>query len=641
MYKIKEYFDRLLYPTKLKRVGFFFLSDILIIASSLYLAFNLRFEFAVSDEYKAMLINALPLFIAVKIFAFLVFRIYRMTWRYVSINDLSNIIGAIITAECVLIVLILSPFNAFLQFLQLPRFAGFPRSIFLIDGFVSLLLISALRISKRLYTEVLQKRGRSTTGKRTIIIGAGNTGEMIIRDIARQGISEFYPIGLLDDDKRKIGTYVHGVKVLDTTDKLKDTIIKHRADAVIIAIPSLDYKTLRSVYSSAKDSAIKTIKIVPRIYDFQKPDINLKNLEDIKFEDLIGRQEVNIDYNEIEKFLGSKVILITGACGSIGSELTLQTCAFQPERVILFDMNETELHNTGLKLKRTFPHLYDRLSFVIGDIKDVDKVEEVFREFRPDIVFHAAAYKHVSMMENNPKEAVKTNIFGTYFVANAAFKHGVKKFIMISTDKAVNPTSIMGASKRIAEYICKAFDGTGDSEFVSVRFGNVLGSRGSVLPLFLEQLKNGGPLTVTHKDVQRFFMTIPEAVSLVLQASALGKSGDVLILDMGEPVKIVTVAEELIMIHGLKPYKDIDIEFIGLRPGEKLNEELLTVEEKTEASKHNKIFIARSNEKFSKKEIESILQEFEVALKESPMNEAKGIRNLFNKYVKHFSESLQ
>jgi FlaA1/EpsC-like NDP-sugar epimerase len=481
-------------------------------------------------------------------------------------------------------VLILLSFPWFFQSLQSSYFSGFPRSIFLIDGVISLLFASGIRISKRLYLEVIRKKRYGSRGKRTIIIGAGNTGEMIIRDIARQGFSGFYPIGLLDDDIRKVGTYVHGVKVLNTADKLKDIILKNRAEAVIIAIPSLNYKTLRSIYGSARDVGIETIKIVPRIYDFQKPDINMKNLEDISIEDLIGRQTVDVDYKEIEAFIRNRVILITGAGGSIGSEIAIQACAFHPERVILFDIDETALHNMSLKLNRAFPYLKEKIFFITGDVRDSGRVEEVFKRFSPQVVFHAAAYKHVPMMEYNPSEAVKVNILGTYNLAEISVRNGVKRFIMISTDKAVRPTSIMGATKRVAEDICKAFnevrsrhsEAGSQTEFISVRFGNVLGSRGSVLPLFMEQLKYGGPLTVTHKDMKRYFMTIPEAVSLVLQASVIGKGGDVLVLDMGEPVRIVELAEELIKIHGLMPYRDIDIMFVGLRPGEKLFEEILT-----------------------------------------------------------------
>jgi FlaA1/EpsC-like NDP-sugar epimerase len=648
---LKQYIPSLLYPSLFKRSIFFILSDILIIILSLYLSFLLRFEFALADEYGRLIAIELPFFIIVKLAFFGLFRVYRITWRHVGINDMCNIVNALIVAQLVLIVLVLvpSPLNLFAltgRFFG-PVSMGFPRSIFLIDFGISILLISGLRISKRLYLEIVRNKRNLKQGLRTIIIGAGNTGEMVMRDIAKQESSRFYPIGILDDDGRKLGTYIHGVKVLAKTDKLKAVVKKHATEALIIAIPSLNHKDLRRMYDDARECGIKTIKIVPRIYDFHKPDIHLKSLEEIRIEDLIGRQTVKVDYGEIEKFLKGRVILITGAGGSIGSEIIMQVCGFYPERVILFDIDETELHNIALKLKQSFPYLFEKISFVVGDIRDTERVNEVIKTFKPQIVFHAAAYKHVPMMEYNPDEAVKVNIFGTYNTAKTAAEHAVEKFIMISTDKAVRPTSVMGATKRVAEYICTALNDVssrdkkdnGKTEFISVRFGNVLGSRGSVLPLFLDQLKYGGPLTVTHRDMRRYFMTVPEAVSLVLQASVIGKAGDVLVLDMGEPVKIVELAEELIRIHGMEPYKDVDIEFIGLRPGEKLFEEILTAEEGTVASKHERIFIAKNSEKYSMEAIENILKELDGAIKESSAADGRRVRDLLKKYVRHFNEN--
>lgn len=648
---LKQYIPSLLYPSLFKRSIFFILSDILIIILSLYLSFLLRFEFALAEEYRRLIATGLPFFIIVKLAFLGLFRVYRSTWRHVGINDMWNIVSALIVAQLVLIVLVLvpSPLNLFAligRFLD-PVSIGFPRSIFLIDLGISILLFSGLRISKRLYLEIVRKKRNLKQGLRTIIIGAGNTGEMVLRDIAKQESSRFYPIGILDDDSRKLGTYIHGVKVLAKTDKLKAIVKKHATEALIIAIPSLNHKDLRRMYDDARECGIKTIKIVPRIYDFHKPDINLKSLEEIRIEDLIGRQTVKVDYGEIEKFLKGRVILITGAGGSIGSEIIMQVCGFYPERVILFDIDETELHDMALKLKQSFSYLFEKISFVVGDIRDTERVNEVIKTFKPQIVFHAAAYKHVPMMEYNPDEAVKVNIFGTYNTAKTAAEHAVEKFIMISTDKAVRPTSVMGATKRVAEYICTALNDVssrdkkdnGKTEFISVRFGNVLGSRGSVLPLFLDQLKYGGPLTVTHRDMRRYFMTVPEAVSLVLQASVIGKAGDVLALDMGEPVKIVELAEELIRIHGMEPYKDVDIEFIGLRPGEKLFEEILTAEEGTVASKHERIFIAKNSEKYSMEAIENILKEFDGAIKESPAVDGRRVRDLLKKYVRHFNEN--
>jgi FlaA1/EpsC-like NDP-sugar epimerase len=644
-------------PSPFNRFVFFCIADSALIAVSLFISFLFHFELSGNIDYFALVIEVVLFFIIIKIAALSVFRVYGMSWRYVSINDLLNIVLALMFSELLLVVLSLPN-----SFLPPTPITGFPKRIFFIDGIISLCLIAGIRISKRLYLEVLRKRSFANKGKRAIILGAGNTGEMIIRDMARLGYSEFYPVSMLDDDKTKVGTYIHGVKVQGETDALRNVILKERIEAVIVAIPTLNHKKLKDIYNVAIREKVQTIKIVPRIYGFDTPDLRLKSLEDISVEDLIGRQAVVIDYSVIGAFLRDKTVLITGAGGSIGSELVMQICAFRPGRVVLFDIDDTDLHTMTLRVNKHYPHLMDRISFIIGDVKDEQRVWEVFREFRPQIVFHAAAFKHVPMMEHNPKEAVKVNIFGTYILAKIALHCKVERFIMISTDKAVRPTSIMGATKRIAEFICQSLnkvEGAGlraeseeignreealnpaDAEepgtkFISVRFGNVLGSRGSVIPLFLEQLKNGGPLTVTHKDMVRYFMTIPEAVSLILQASTMGEGGEVFVLDMGEPVKIVELAEELITIHGLAPYRDIDIEFTGVRPGEKIFEEILTAEEGIVASKHEKVFVARNGVKYSLSQVEEILKEFKILVADSSITGEKGVKDLLKKYVRHY-----
>jgi FlaA1/EpsC-like NDP-sugar epimerase len=642
-------------PSQGKRIAFFLISDILLIALSLFLSFLFHFDFNLKVDYPGLLEEVLLFFCLLKLIPFVLFRVYRMTWRYVGINDLVNVVLALVLSELALIVLSLPT-----PLLPTLSITGMPKRIFLVDGIISLCLISGVRISKRIYLEIIRKKGPGRKGKRTIILGAGNTGDMMLRDMARNNFNEFYPVGMLDDDKTKVGTYIHGIKVLGATDTLEDAVVKYGIEAVIVAIPSLNHKSLREMYNSARKMKIEDIKIVPRIYDFDRPDINLKTLEEISIEDIIGRQSIAVDYRGIKNFVNERAIMVTGAGGSIGSEIIIQVCSFNPRKVILFDIDETELHNLGLRLKRLFPHLSSDTHYVTGDVRDEIRLREVLDEHRPQILFHAAAYKHVPMMEYNPKEAVKVNMFGTYLLAKTSLKYGLEKFIMISTDKAVRPTSIMGASKRMAEHICKAFNGslqTSDSgpqeaaetgstdpssitdrsstRFISVRFGNVLGSRGSVLPLFLDQLKHGGPITLTHKDMLRYFMTIPEAVSLVLQASTMGEGGEVFVLDMGEPVKIVELAEELIRIHGLEPYKDIDIETIGLRPGEKLFEEILTAEEGTIASRHERVYVARDSEKYSLEEMESILEEFRALLSDSEKGDLR-VRELLKKYVKHY-----
>lgn len=644
----RGFYHYLIHPTHLKRYLFFLSLDFAIIVFSLYLAFFVRFEFTMPAGYRSMFFNALPFFVFFKLIMHFCFGAYKISWRYFCLNDLKKIITAqgisLLFIVCTFMVLPLLHSN--ISRTKLASFAvsiqGFPRSVFFIDWFISLFLFLGLRGARRVFLEnVKNDKGH---GKKTIVIGAGNTGDLIIRDMKRQGYEKYYPIGLLDDNRSKVGMCMHGLPVLGTSAALSNVVSKHGIEAIIVAIPSLNHQYLRRLHAIAIHLKLE-IKIVPRIYDFHEPDINIKKLEDIKIEDLIGRQVVKVDYKEIDTFLRKKTILVTGAGGSIGSEIIMQVCSFGPERVILLDIDETELHTMKQRMERLFPDLWDRqlensrvqdkVVFVAGDVRDNDLVVEVFKKFKPRIVFHAAACKHVPMMEINPKESVKTNICGTYNVVKASAEYQVEKFVLISTDKAVGPTSIMGTTKRMAEYVCTAFQGCGNTSFLSVRFGNVLGSRGSVLPIFLEQIKQGGPVKVTHRDVQRYFMTIPEAVSLVLQASVLGKGGDILVLDMGKPVKVLTLAEELIKIHGLKPYKDIDIEFVGLRPGEKLFEEMLTAEEGTTATRHEKIFIAKNSARYSKDEIEKILKGFEKLLKVMPITEDYEVfRDVLKMYVK-------
>jgi FlaA1/EpsC-like NDP-sugar epimerase len=637
-FSIQQLLNMLTMRSSWKRYLFFLLCDTALFVLSLYLAFFLPFDFAVAHNHVILVGEVLPFFVLVKLASFSLLRVYGMTWRYVGIRDMVNLTVALVLAEFSLVFLslpgVLPP--------EMPL-SDFPKRIIFIDGLISLVLIAALRLSKRLYLEILNRQGWARQGKATLIVGAGNCGEMILRDMMRQRFADFFPIGFLDDSPDLVGRYIHGVRVLGGTDRIAELVARYPVEAVIIAITSLNHKKLTQLYETARKAGVKTIKVVPRFYHFDQPEINMKALEDISVEDLIGRQAVSVDFKEIRHFLEGRVVLVTGAGGSIGSEIVLQVCSFRPAKIILFDIDETELHNLGLTLNRLYPSLRQAIHFITGDLRDSMRLREVFTDLQPEVVFHAAAYKHVPMMEYNPKEAVKVNIFGTWNLVRAAVEHGVEKFVMISTDKAVRPTSVMGATKRMAEYLCRACDGRGEgpTRFVSVRFGNVLGSRGSVLPLFLDQLKHGQPLTITHRDMKRYFMTIPEAVALVLQAAVIGNGGEVLVLDMGEPVKISDLAEELIRIQGLEPYRDIDIRVTGLRPGEKLFEEILTAEEGTDASRHERIFVARNGQKYSLTEIEKILMEFRQAVETPGLNNDGGVRELLRTYIKHYEERLE
>ncbi|NPA40340.1 MAG: polysaccharide biosynthesis protein, partial [Thermodesulfobacteria bacterium] len=468
-----SFLKRLLYPTSFKRSLFFLTCDVIFFILSLYLSFFLRFDFNIPKTEFKILLKALPVFILIKVTFFYLFNNYKIIWQYVSLSDLWKLIKGITVSEVVLVLLI----KVFPEIL--PNFSNlksFPRSIFFIDTILTLFFCGSIRISKRFFKEVLLGHSQKQ-GKNTLIIGAGNIGEMILRDILRQGCKEFNPIGFLDDDPRKVGTYLHGVKVLGPIKDFKKYIEKYRVETVIIAITNINYQTLKEIYAQAKRAGVKEIKVIPPIYQFHQPSVSLKSLEDIKIEDLIGRQPVQVNTEVIKKFLKNKTVLITGAGGSIGSEIVLQVLSFEPKKVILFDTDETELHNMQHKLKDIYGDVEDKAVFVVGDVRDELRLKQIFSKYKPDIVFHAAAYKHVPMMELNPEEAVKVNIFGTYNIAKVSVEEGVEKFIMISTDKAVNPTSIMGATKRIAEYICSAFNTLGKTKFISVRFGNVLGSR--------------------------------------------------------------------------------------------------------------------------------------------------------------------
>ena len=623
---------RLFQPTSWKRLLFFLFFDALLLSLSLYLAFLFHFDFNFKISYYDLIDDVLPAFLIIQMVILAIFKIYKITWRYVGLFDLFNLFNAFVLSTFIIMMLAIAPVNTPL--------AGFSKRIILADGVISLFFIAALRVSKRFYNEILKnKNPQRRDGKRTLIVGAGNAGEMIVRDMARFHGSDFHPVAFLDDDPNKIGTYIHGIRVENSTDHLVGVAQSKEIQSLIIAIPSLDHKKLRKLYEAAKQAAVEEVKVIPRIYNFQRPEISIRALEDISIEDLIGRQSVTVDAANIGRLIQGKRVLVTGAAGSIGSEIVIQVCSHQPAEMILFDIDETDLHNLGIRLKRRFPLYENSIRYLTGDIRDESRVDEVIAELKPQILFHAAAYKHVPMMEWNASEAVKVNVFGTYNVARCAIRNEVEQCVMISTDKAVRPTSVMGATKRIAEHVCQALgasDGPGRTEFISVRFGNVLGSRGSVLPMFLDQLKYGEALKVTHKEMKRYFMTIPEAVSLVLQAAIIGKGGQVMVLDMGNPVYIKDFAEELIRLHGLEPYRDIDITFTGMRPGEKLFEEILTAEEGTEASKHEKIFISRNANGYNREDIEVMLGEFRKALNDGALVRDKAIRALLKKYVKHY-----
>ncbi|SMP14006.1 NDP-sugar epimerase, includes UDP-GlcNAc-inverting 4,6-dehydratase FlaA1 and capsular polysaccharide biosynthesis protein EpsC [Desulfurobacterium pacificum] len=610
----------LLRPTKRKRFLFFFVSDIFLFTFSFYIAFLLRFNFLIPSSYLKIFPYWLVVILFLKISTFWFLGVYRANWRFIGLSEFSRIVIGL-GADAILMLLIDIIFQR-----QVPLFS-IPLSVILIDFFVSLSFVSVLRISKRVYVEIIRKGKNS---KRTVVIGAGNTGERIVRELRRNSNAEFNPVFFVDDDPNKIGTCIHNVPVLGKIEDLPGLLKENKIEAAIITIPSLSHRKVRKIFALLNTAGIKEVKIVPSISKLPSQVISVKDIKEISIEDLLCREPVNVNYDSLQEFLKDKKVLVTGAGGSIGSEIIRQLLKFNPAKIIALEIDETELHNLSLEIANETNEKGITFRPIVADVRDKEKIERIFSEEKPEIVFHAAAYKHVPLMEYFPEEAVKTNILGTYNVALAAVKNNVEKFVNISTDKAVNPTSIMGATKRMSEMICKALNDIGKTKFISVRFGNVLGSRGSVVPIFLDQIKKGGPVTVTHPEMRRYFMTIPEAVLLVFQAAAMGDGGEVFVLDMGEPVRIVKLAEELIKLQGLEPYKDIDIVFIGLRPGEKLFEELLTAEEGTEQTYHEKIYIARVKSNIPVRQINEIVNEL---IELSKKLDREGIKQLLRKYV--------
>lgn len=548
---------------------------------SIYFSYLLRFEFNIPVDFYQEFIKHLPLIILTKLIVFWYFNFFRGWWRYVSIYDALNIIKASTVSSAII--------ASYLYFMY--NFYKMPRTAFIIDFLLFTLLIFLLRISPRILKESYGKLlSKKIDKKRVLIVGAGSAGQMIAREIRENERLNAEVVGFVDDDPTKHKTYIQGSPVIGKIDDIPIIVKDDEIDEIIIAIPSASSQQMQKIIEKCRESNAE-YKIIPGFGELIEGKVSISRIREVQIEDLLGRAPIRLRLTEIEEYIKGKSVLITGAGGSIGSEIARQVSKYLPLKLIIIDNAETPLFFIKNQLEQTATDL--NLLSIICDIKHKDKMEKIFKENNPDIVIHAAAYKHVPMMEENVDEAIWNNIYGTKVVANLSLKYKVKKFILISTDKAVNPTNIMGATKRLAELYIQTLRDNPTTQFITVRFGNVLGSNGSVIPIFREQIKNGGPVTVTHPEVTRFFMTIPEAVQLVLQAGGLGKGGEIFLLDMGEPVKIVKLAEEMIRLSNLEPYKDIQIVFTGLRPGEKLYEELLLEEEGATKTSHEKIWVAK------------------------------------------------
>jgi FlaA1/EpsC-like NDP-sugar epimerase len=536
--------------------------------------------------------------LVVKLLVFGYFRLYAGWWQYVSVQDLvetfkaSHISTAIILAG-VYIFKMMRGYGILKTALpQVPQYPV-PDTVLIIDWAATIALVGGMRFLVRIVRE--GSRPVSPAGlRRILIIGAGDAGEGVLRELYRLPVERYHVVGFVDDDAKKRGIRIHGVPVLGGVDELAEVADKQSAEEVVIALPNPRRDDLRRIIEVCKGRKL-TFRIVPGVADLIEGRIDVSRLREVDINDLLGREPVSLDLGQIGQFLTDRVVLVTGAGGSIGSELCRQVVAFRPGRLVMLEQAENGLFYIDRELRAAHPRL--AAAAVIADICDQARLEQVFRAHRPDVVFHAAAHKHVPMMELNPGEAVKNNVFGTRNVADMACRYGAGAFVLISTDKAVNPTSVMGCTKRVAEMVCQALSSTPAGQatkFVVVRFGNVLGSAGSVVPIFREQIARGGPVTVTHPEMRRYFMTIPEATQLVIQAGAMGRSGQVMLLDMGEPVRIVDLARDMITLSGFRPDVDIQIEFQGIRPGEKLFEELRTSGEDMLPTHHRKIFIWQS-----------------------------------------------
>jgi len=614
-------------------------ADILFLALAWYCSFLLRFNFHLPDDYPGFVARTLPLIVIIKIVTFYLFDLYRGMWRYTSIGDMFRIVRA----ASVVSVLIFF----FIYFVQ--GLGGFARSVFIIDWILTIAFISGHRISVRLYywigtkndtTRVsafdflFGKNSKHLQRKRLLIIGAGDCGEKIYREIHDNARLEYNVVGFIDDKLGKVGRQIHGIPIFGPISDLGPIVSQLNADEMLIAIPSASSRQMRNTVSICKEKGLP-FKTVPGMGELIDGKVSIKTIRDVAYHDLLGRELIRLEEERIGDYLNNAIVFVSGAGGSIGAELCRQICRFRPEKIVLHDRAESALYGIDIELRDVFPFI--KIVPLLADIRNLSQLSSIFDVHQPQAVFHAAAYKHVPMLESHPWEAITNNVVGTRNLIDVSNRFGVKRFVFVSTDKAVRPTNIMGASKRISELLVQGQNGCGISStiYVTVRFGNVVGSIGSVVPLFKKQIEKGGPITVTHPDVMRYFMTIPEACQLILQAGSMGEGGEIFSLDMGTPIKIVDMANDLIRLSGFEPDVDINIEFIGLRPGEKLYEELITDGEGIVPTSHEKIMVLRGQTCD-----QSILNgQIDDMVKVAQQQDAAGIRSKLKEILPEYSPS--
>ena len=555
------------------------LHDLLMVAAAWLLAYLIRFNFILSGDEWSALQQSLAIVVLVQGLVSWRFGLYKGVWRFASIPDLWNIIRAVL----------LGALAASLVLFLFNRLQNIPRSTLLLYPVLATFLLGAPRALYRMWKDHGLSFHKISGRKQVLIIGAGRAGEMLARDMRRD--EDYVPVGFLDDQPRLRGAKVHGLPVLGVIDDLPTVVADLAVDIVIIAIPSANTAQMRRVVERCEQAGVM-FRTLPRLGSLFSAQPTMREVREVAIEDILGREQISLDWREISNALAGKIVLVTGAGGSIGSELCRQIARLGPKKLIAFERSEFNLYSIELELRRAFPDLV--FDAQLGDVTDPVAVAHALDAHRPQVIFHAAAYKHVPLLQGQPREAVRNNILGTRTMVLAADKIGCETFVMISTDKAVRPTNVMGATKRVAELLCQALSSRSSMRLITVRFGNVLGSAGSVVPLFQKQIAAGGPVTVTHQEITRYFMTIPEACQLIMQAGVMGKGGEIFVLDMGQPVKVAYLAEQMIRLSGKVPGKDIKIVYTGLRPGEKLFEELFYEQEQLNKTGHKKILLAQS-----------------------------------------------
>ncbi|GFH95587.1 UDP-N-acetyl-alpha-D-glucosamine C6 dehydratase [Lachnospiraceae bacterium] len=601
------------------RIILLVVTDLFAVMASSALSLYVRYEFSfmsIDPQFWKAIQDAYLLNVFVTLVVFYIFRLYNSVWRYASDTEMVNVVIA------VTICAVMQPVIFWLLDTYVPK--SFP----FFYGFFLALFAGGVRFSYRFLRMVQNKRlnhYNAPERQNYMIVGAGASGNAILQEVQSSKYLSMHVACFIDDNPGCQGKYLRGVPIVGGREKIAESVDKFDIDEIIIAIPSASRSQLRPLIEICKETG-RRIQILPGMYQIIKGDVNVSNLREVQIEDLLGRDPIEVNVDEIIGYVQNKTVLVTGGGGSIGSELCRQVARHNPKRLIILDIYENNAYEIQQELKRDYPGL--DLTVLIGSVRNTRRVDEIFRDYRPDIVYHAAAHKHVPLMEDSPNEAIKNNVFGTLKVATAADRYGTGKFVMISTDKAVNPTNIMGASKRICEMVIQNMNRKSRTEYVAVRFGNVLGSNGSVVPLFKRQIEKGGPVTVTHPDIIRYFMTIPEAVSLVLQAGAYARGGEIFVLDMGEPMKILDLAKNMIKLSGYRVDEDIKIEFTGLRPGEKMYEELLMREEGLKETANRMIYIGRPIEYD-----DALFEQQLERLQEASRNESQDIRALVREIV--------